>query len=306
MKTFTLIAGIVVLLFASAVVSLWWSGRAVSQFRGQYQPLYAGIDSPGAVLDEPQNPNPAHFFEGRVNWPLLNISEPRTAWEYTQRGIYFQDDLDDLNAAMADYMQADALERERSCGPGIAPPGHACLQILHARLSNIYLESGQFQKAIDEIDFILEENPFAQGLHFELAKAHLGLGDRAGAIEEFQRELEIQPCHQESHFELGELLLEAGPQMDEMGGREHLTEYLQQAFLHCDSFPFKILKARKLLTDHGGPLEMPDSQCPVTLKGPVDQVLSVPVSQITARLGCNPPGTGFHEEEQTQTASAAD
>lgn len=303
-KAFTLIiGGLVVFLLASALVSLWWSGKAVSQFRGQFSPLHAGIDSPGAVL-APQNPNPQHFFEFRVDWPLLNISEPRTAWEYTQRGIYFQDDVGDLNAAMANYMRADELERARSCAPGIPPvPGRACLQILHGRLANIYLESGQFQRAIDELDFILEENPFAPGLHFELAEAYVGLGNRAKAIEEFGRELEIQPCHQATHFELGELLLEEG---DEIGGRQHLTEYLQQALLHCDSFPHKILKARRLLSQHGGPLEMTNSACPATLKGLASQVLAISESQITARLGCNSPGTRFREEGQTQTASASD
>jgi hypothetical protein len=293
MKHFLIITGGVVLLAASAVVSLWWSGKAVSQFRGQYEPLYAGIDSPGAI-PAPQDQNPRHFFEERVDWPLLNIAEPRTAWEYTQRGIHFQDDVGDVEAAMADYMRADALERGRSCGPGIAPvPGRACLQILRARLANIYLERGEYARAIDELDFILEENPLAPGLHFELAEAYLGLGNQDKAIEEFEHELETQPCHQATHFELGELLLERG---NEIEGRQHLTEYLQQALLHCDSFPYKILKARKLLTDHGGPLEMTGSACPATLKGPVSQVLSISASQISARLGCNPAGTRFHEE----------
>lgn len=301
MKHFIAVTGGIVLLAASAVVSLWWSGKAVSQFRGQYDPLYAGIDSPGAI-PAPQNPNPTHFFEERVDWPLLNIAEPRTAWEYTQRGIHFQDDVGDMDAAMADYMSADALERERSCGPGLPVPEHACLQILRARLANIYLERGEYSRAIAELEFILEENPFAPGLHFEIAEAHLGLGEEEEAISEFEHELEIQPCHQATHFELGELLLERG---DEIGGRQHLTEYLQQALLHCDSFPHRILKARKLLTDHGGPLEMAGSDCPATLKGPVSQVLSPPVNQITSRLGCNPVGTRFHEEELTQTASAA-
>ncbi len=303
MKIGTITTGLCSLLIASALVTLWWSGRAVSQFQGQFPPLYAGIDSPGAVLAE-QNPNPRHFFEGRVDWPLLNIAEPRTAWEYTQRGIHFQDDVGNLEAAMADYMRADALERGRSCGPGVPPvPGRTCLQILHARLANISLERGDHDRAIAELEFLLEENPLAPGLHFDLAEAHLGKGELDAAIEAFNAELDIQPCHQATHFELGELLLQRG---DEMGGRELLTEYLQQALLHCDSFPFKILKARKLLTDHGGPLEMVGSKCPATLKGPVDQVLSVPVSQITARMGCNPPGTRFHEEGQTQTVSALD
>ncbi len=300
MKATLFVVGCAVLLLVLAFGALWWSGKAVSQFQGTYPPLHAGVDSPGAIIGE-QDPNPAHFFEERVDWPLLNIDEPRTAWEYTQRGIYFQDDVGDLGAAMADYMRAAELERERSCGPGLTPPpGRACLLILHARLANIYLERGEYQKAIEELEFILEENPLAPGIHFELAEAYLGLGDREKAIEEFERELQNQPCHQPTHFELGELLIEEGREEE---GRAHLTEYLRQALLHCDPFPHKILKARKLLEDHGGPLDIAAIAgaegipvCPTNLKGPLEEVLAVPESQISARVGCNPPGTRFREE----------
>jgi tetratricopeptide (TPR) repeat protein len=305
MKTVAFIAGFAAFFLASALMALWWSGRAVSQFEGQYPPLYAGIDSPGALL-APQNPNPRHFFEFRVDWPLLNISEPRTAWEYTQRGIYFQDEVGDMEAAMADYMRADELERERSCGPGLElVPGRACLQILRARLANIYLQRGEYDKAIEEIDFILEENPLAPGLHFELAEAYLGKGNIEKAIEEFEKELQNQPCHQATHFELGELLLEEG-RINE--GRAHLTEYLRQTLLHCDPFPYQILKARKLLTEHGGPLDISGIAeaegipvCPANLQGSLDQVLSIPESQLTARVGCNPVGTQFVEEENAES-----
>jgi len=97
------------------------------------------------------------------------------------------------------------------------------------------------------------------------------------------------------------LLLQEGREVE---GRQHLAEYLQQTVMHCDPFPYKILKARKLLVDHGGPLEAADSSCSANLKGAVSQALSIPVSQITAQMGCNPVGTDFLEAGgRTQMAS---
>ncbi len=307
MKTFSLVAGLVALLVVSSMISLWQTGEVESQFQGQYPPLYAGVDSLGAIL-EPQNPNPSHFFEEKAYWPQLGIDTPRTAWEYTQRGMYLQDDVGDLAAAMADYQQADAMEQARSCGPGLPLPDQgACLLILRARLANIFLESGQYAAAIAQLEFILEESPFAPGAYFELGEAYLGLGDRAKAVEAFHKELgegedadAHQPCHQATHFELGEVLVEGGDANEELEGRAHLTEYLRQTLWHCDTSPYKILKARKLLEDHGGPVDISsiagENVCSENLKGDMDQVLAVPVSQITAQVGCNPAQTRFIED----------
>jgi tetratricopeptide (TPR) repeat protein len=309
MKMFSLVAGLVALLLVSSMISLWQAGEVESQFQGQYLPLYAGVDSLGAII-EPQNPNPSHFFEEKAYWPQLGIETPRTAWEYTQRAMYLQDDVGDLAAAMADYQQADAMEQARSCGPGLPLPDQgACLLILRARLANIFLESGQYANAIAQLEFVLEESPFAPGAYFEVGEAYLGLGDRAKAIEAFHTELGAgtgedahahQPCHQLTHFELGELLIEGGDANEELEGRAHLTEYLRQTLWHCDTSPYKILKARKLLEDHGGPVDISsiagENVCSENLKGPLNQVSAVPESQITARVGCNPDGTRFIED----------
>ena len=53
------------------------------------------------------NPNyPARnpfYFEGKIDYELLRIDQPATAWEYMQRGIHRQDDLEDYRAAVEDY-----------------------------------------------------------------------------------------------------------------------------------------------------------------------------------------------------------
>src|SRR5579862_9847050 len=62
-----------------------------------------------------QTANPAYparnpfYFEGKVDWDLLKITTPSNAWEFAQRGIHYQDDLEDTSSAMADYTTAISM-----------------------------------------------------------------------------------------------------------------------------------------------------------------------------------------------------
>src|SRR5579859_1382748 len=63
----------------------------------------------GQTLFQAANPhyperNP-FYFEGRIDWELLKIDVPGNAWEFAQRGIHRQDDLEDIQGAIADYRQ---------------------------------------------------------------------------------------------------------------------------------------------------------------------------------------------------------
>src|SRR6266704_2195452 len=52
----------------------------------------------------PYYPKPDPFyFEGKIDWNLLGITQPQNAWDYLQRGIHFQDDLNDILDAINDY-----------------------------------------------------------------------------------------------------------------------------------------------------------------------------------------------------------
>lgn len=51
------------------------------------------------------NPNPL-YFEGKITWELLKIDQPSNFWEYLQRGIHYQDDLENVPLAIADYQKA--------------------------------------------------------------------------------------------------------------------------------------------------------------------------------------------------------
>ena len=81
----------------------------------QSQTLSALSDPPGSprqgqsVPHNPHYPPPNPFyFEGKIDYELLQINEPVTPWEYMQRGIHRQDDLDDPEGAIADYQRRSA------------------------------------------------------------------------------------------------------------------------------------------------------------------------------------------------------
>ncbi len=46
------------------------------------------------------------YFEGKVDYELLGIDQPADAWEFMQRGIHRQDDLQDREGAIQDYQSA--------------------------------------------------------------------------------------------------------------------------------------------------------------------------------------------------------
>src|SRR5262249_34608138 len=62
-----------------------------------------------------QSANPSYpsrnpfYFEGRIDWNLLKIEQPANTWEFMQRGIHKQDDLEDIEGAIADYRSSLAL-----------------------------------------------------------------------------------------------------------------------------------------------------------------------------------------------------
>src|SRR5512142_1538533 len=72
----------------------------------------AAVGAPAQTYELFQTTNPYYptpnpfYFEGKVTWEYLQIATPGNFWEYLQRGIHKQDDLDDVSGAMADYETA--------------------------------------------------------------------------------------------------------------------------------------------------------------------------------------------------------
>src|SRR6266700_7892595 len=79
-------------------------GIAFAQTPAQpYKPGDYQKDNPNYFVRNP------FYFEGRINWNLLEIDVPKDAWEYAQRGLHYQDDLEDFTSAIADYRQSIAM-----------------------------------------------------------------------------------------------------------------------------------------------------------------------------------------------------
>src|SRR5579871_6654872 len=75
-------------------------GAAAAQSTSSYQPGDFQKSNPNYPL-----PNP-FYFEGKIDWEKLGISQPTNAWEYAQHGMHLQDDLEDTAGAIADYQKS--------------------------------------------------------------------------------------------------------------------------------------------------------------------------------------------------------
>src|SRR5271166_4114058 len=99
-------------------------------------------------------PNP-FYFEGRVDWNLLKITQPANPWDYMQRGLHEQDELGDTTDAIADYQMAVSMNNltNKTCqlvtvaptGPINPPP---CIFTVRLRLAGL-LSATQPQQAIE-------------------------------------------------------------------------------------------------------------------------------------------------------------
>ena len=73
------------------------------------------VGYPGYTVGEFQttNPNYPHpdpfYLEGKIDWNLLGITQPQTTWDYLQRGMHYQDDLNNIPDAIADYQTSLAM-----------------------------------------------------------------------------------------------------------------------------------------------------------------------------------------------------
>jgi tetratricopeptide (TPR) repeat protein len=294
------------LIVATLCLSVWLGparGQVPPEDR-QYQPLNRGIGSQGAQPDPQGALDPTFFFEDRVNWPALEKQipggEPRTAWEYAQRGMYKQDELayaavnptdreHYMEEAIADYEKSEELSRQAQGGEN----AHPRILIVQARLAVIELKQGEelenegkseealasLEKATERLEFVLEESPFQQGVAFllgevfevehqiyqEMGNTQKAAQALADAVKYFREELKLAPANQRSHYALAELLEEEGETQEALA---HLETYLCQAKLHSDTEPWRILKARKKRNELAGGAALDCARACEELYGP--------------------------------------
>ena len=231
-----------------------------------------------------QTDNPNYFvrnpfyFEGRIDWNLLKITTPKDTWEFAQRGIHYQDDLEDHAAAIADYrtsLSMNSLSNGTCQILKAAPQGFGtttnpppCMFTVRLRLANLIKEDSPLE-AIDLFKEVAAIDPLRLGVNGYIAETYEILAEHAAdeaskdaalehALEYFEAELELAPVtptytaltgdkanNAHVHWAMAEIYRELGDKADEA---EHLNLYLEASEWHSDTYPWRITLAKARMT----------------------------------------------------------
>jgi len=218
-------------------------------------------------------PNP-FYFEGRIDWNLLNITQPGNAWEYMERGIHKQDDLEDYTGAIADYQQSISMNNlaNNTCQLVTAAPAGAlnpppCIFTVRLRLAGL-LSATQPQQAIALYQQALGIDPLRLGVNAAIGGVYVAMAQTAtdptqapglyqSAITAYQAELALSPVtpletqlttdtanNAHVHWALAQIYKALNQPSQE--ARE-LDLYLQATMWHSDTYPWRITLAQKRL-----------------------------------------------------------
>jgi tetratricopeptide (TPR) repeat protein len=233
--------------------------------------------TPGVTYqkENPNYPTPNPFyFEGRIDWNLLKITQPGNTWEYMQRGIHEQDDLNDPTDAIADYQQSISMNNltNKTCqlvtvaptGPINPPP---CIFTVRLRLAGL-LSATQPQQAIELYQEVLVIDPLHLGVNGAIGGVYVAMAQTAtdptqvpglyqSAIAAYQAEIALSPVtplqtqlttdtanNAHVHWALAEIYLVINDPSDEAS---ELNLYLQATKWHSDTYPWRITLAQKRL-----------------------------------------------------------
>lgn len=248
------------------------------------QTLTGTLNTPGnyipGVTYQADNPNyPVRnpfYFEGRVDWNLLKIATPSNTWEFVQRGIHNQDDLEDNAAAIADYRQALLLNNlgNGTCqifktappaSPAVDPP--PCMFTPRLRLAHLLMADqpdvaiGLYREVLQIDALRLGVNAFiGEAWQIEAAKAtdepskELFLQN---AIEAYTAEMALSPVtpgytaltgdkanNAHVHWSLAGIYAQLG---DKTRQAAELQAYLDATQWHSDTYAWRIQLAKTRL-----------------------------------------------------------
>ena len=213
-------------------------------------------------------PNP-FFFEGRIDWNLLQITNPANAWEYAQRGIHEQDDLQDMTDAIADYQTSISMNNlangtcqliTSATGLGASTNPPPCMFTVRLRLGNLLKVTGPLS-AIELYREVLTIDPLRLGVNAMIGEAWTNIAAAASdptaqgaaynsAIAAYKAELTLSPVTQVTtaltgdtannahvHWALAEIYRATGQVANEAG---ELTLYLQATQWHSATYAWHI------------------------------------------------------------------
>lgn len=243
--------------------------------------LAAAVAAPAQNLFQTTNPyypkpNP-FYFEGKVTWEYLQITTPQNFWEFLQRGIHKQDDLDDAAGALADYQTAlagNSLQNvtcqlvtaatfvNGKLPSTLTPP--PCMFTIRLRLGYLLRETNPDQ-AISLFQEVVQIDPLRLDTNALIGETYKIKAEQAtdamvqqtayqNAIQAFQAELALSPVtattiaqtgdqanNAHVHWELAEIYEALGMSANE---KSELQAYVLATQWHSDTYPWRIALAQ--------------------------------------------------------------
>jgi tetratricopeptide (TPR) repeat protein len=241
---------------------------------------------PGVTF-QTANPNYPHpnpfYFEGKIDWNLLGITQPSNTWEYLERGIHRQDDLSDIPGAISDYQTSLSLNslQNGTCQMVTAatlvtvngtptlpsqlnPP--PCMFTVRLRLGFLLRETDPAQ-AISLFQEVLQIDPLKLGVNALIGETYVIEAQQAAAgstaqmqafqnaIQAFQAELALSPVTAQTTALTADQANNAHVHWElaeiyETLGQTSLEKSELQAYLlatqwHSDVYPWRIQLAQK-------------------------------------------------------------
>ena len=229
----------------------------------------------------PYYPKPDPFyFEGKIDWNLLGITQPQNAWDYLQRGIHNQDDLNDITDAINDYqtsLSMNSLQGVITCqivtlatvrSWNGTPPAQLnpapCMFTVRLRLGYLWRETNP-SAAIQLFQEVLQIDPQRLGVNTLIAETYVIEAQQStdpttqqnaynNAISAYKAELALSPLTPQStsltkdtannskvHWELAQVYQATG--QNSLAVSE-LQSYLQATKYHSDVYPWRIALAQ--------------------------------------------------------------
>ncbi len=237
-------------------------------------------------------PNP-FFFEGKIDWDKLAITNPSNAWEYAQRAIHKQDDLGDIPGAITDYQTAldqNSLTKgtcqlitSATLVNGVLPSTlnpAPCMFTLRLRLAYLLRKTAPetsiaLYKEVQQIDPLrLDVSALIGEVYIiEAEEATTPAASQAAynnAVTAFKAELLLSPVtvdytaltgdeanNAHVHWSLAEVYEKLSRPADAIS---ELNLYLKASKWHSDVYPWRIQLAEKKIETLGKELALPDAQ----------------------------------------------
>ena len=242
-----------------------------------------GTYTPGQFqTTNPNYPNPNPFyFEGKIDWNLLASRQPENAWDYLQRGIHYQDDLDDIPDAISDYRTSLSMNslQNQTCqivtaatlvnGARSGPTDSCALHVHGAAATRLSVAGNRTPRtAIGLYQEVLQIDPQRLGVNTLIAETYVIEAEQttdpqakqqayANAVAAYQAELALSPVTPQSialtgdqannskvHWELAEVYEAMG--QNSLAVSE-LQSYLLATQWHSDVYPWRIELANNLI-----------------------------------------------------------